>query len=213
MRNLIVAPHIDDELIGCYSVLEKEGHKTDVLYLYDLSPERKAEAEHGSQILGFGILNFFPRTKDTYSKIYVPSRHDWHAQHKEAYLSYRTKATHFYSVDMVGGKPLSTEDQERKKYLLDTIYPSQKALWERDHKYFLFESIATKDYAEYVTLEYPGGFSPTKIVIEKLFADEAQQAMTQIPEHSFEEIAQALIPIVGTSRLEITIGDVKRVYE
>lgn len=209
MRNLIIAPHIDDELIGCFTVLVEEGGKTDVLYLHDLTPERMQEAYRSSSKLNFTILQDLPENLSAYGKVYVPSRSDWHLQHKQTYIKYRNIATHFYSVDMVGGKPLPKEYQLRKKELLDELYPSQKVLWERDHKYFLFESISTKDYVEYITHTINGA----KVTVESEYADTVQFALLQVPTDSFESIAECLLPIVGTSRVEIEIGNTKRVYQ
>ena len=144
-RILIVAPHPDDEVIGCYQTLHEKGSVVDVLYLHDTTPERMAEAQAASEYFGFNVAN--PEVKPwTYSSVYVPSRKDWHAQHKQAYRDYRKWATHFYSVDMVDGSPLSEENQRNKRKALDLLYPSQATLWERDHRYFLFESVTDKDY-------------------------------------------------------------------
>ena len=43
-RVLIVAPHIDDELIGCYSVLQDKNIEIDIIWCFDLTAERRMEA-------------------------------------------------------------------------------------------------------------------------------------------------------------------------
>lgn len=162
---VILAPHIDDELIGCYSVLK--GHhfmalhklpvQLTVIYFFDITYDRKDEAGYLARSLGFNTL--FDPAADTVekwcaeaSKIYVPSRRDAHENHKELNQSYRHLATHFYSVDMVDASPLQPKDRSQKKEWLNAYYPSQSALWERDHKYFLFESIHELDYDVYSTI-------------------------------------------------------------
>ena len=33
MRNVIIAPHVDDEMIGCYSLLQKRNYISQVVYM------------------------------------------------------------------------------------------------------------------------------------------------------------------------------------
>jgi hypothetical protein len=151
MNTLIVAPHIDDELIGCYSVLTKKqpGQKVFVLFLNELTPERQEEAAIAGHALGFTPCYNEPPCELFFDQIYVPSIRDWHAAHKEVNRTWRGSATHFYSVDMQHGIYLGAEDSAKKKALLDTFYPSQKQLWETNAKYWLFEDIQERDFNVY----------------------------------------------------------------
>ncbi len=157
---LIIAPHADDEVIGCWSVLTNPEYDVTVLYLYELTVERKLEAEHaasggrftpvfmaadGKCVLGDG-LNI-----PSFDQVYVPSRRDWHADHQRANREYRQFATHFYSVDMARGTLLATA--LAKKVCLDECYPSQAALWAHNDKYWLFEDIQAYDYDVYVKIQ------------------------------------------------------------
>lgn len=165
MKNVILAPHIDDELIGCYSVIsrhiqaKKIGHPSSlhVLYFHDLTPERMQEAskfaEQGEFYVTFGPFKEVVHSACSGAlNVYVPHRKDAHIHHKGLNCMYRELATKFYSVDMVGARPLGHEDAQEKKAMLDKYYPSQSKLWERDEKYFLFESIRDHDYEMYSTI-------------------------------------------------------------
>jgi LmbE family N-acetylglucosaminyl deacetylase len=52
----ILAPHVDDEMIGCYTKL-LTGHVSGVHYFFDLTEERQQEAIRASQFYGF-LLTF-----------------------------------------------------------------------------------------------------------------------------------------------------------
>lgn len=158
MKRLILAPHIDDELIGCSQLLlapKAENEERHVVWFYELTPVRIAESmdlEHALGFTGDDADEFDWSTIETYDEVYVPSRKDSHIHHNQVTARYRKWATHYYSIDMVGASPLPLQDQVRKKGYLDDFYPSQQALWERDHKYWLFESILSTDYMASRTL-------------------------------------------------------------
>ncbi len=60
---LVLAPHIDDEVIGCGGTLRKhvlQGDKVSVVYIADCSPERQQEAQRAADIIGFEIDGFWP---------------------------------------------------------------------------------------------------------------------------------------------------------
>jgi hypothetical protein len=152
---LILAPHADDEVIGCWSVLLDPEVTVSVVYFFELTDERKAEALVCCASFGFDLefadFNTY-EIPDGYHEVYVPSRKDWHADHKMVNAKYRNKATKFYSVDMACGKLVQVPRAKQK--LLNDIYPSQASLWENNDKYWLFEDIQETDYDEYRTLAW-----------------------------------------------------------
>jgi LmbE family N-acetylglucosaminyl deacetylase len=155
IKTLILAPHVDDEVIGCWSVLNDDNRDITVLYCFELTPTRVAEAKHAASQFGFLPLFHLDTILPChvgdpgyeYTEIYVPSRRDWHADHQSVNRQWRSKATHFYSVDMAHGVLLP--DSEKKRYALDALYPSQWTLWNHDDKYWLFEDIQGYDYDKY----------------------------------------------------------------
>ncbi|MCA0337811.1 MAG: PIG-L family deacetylase [Actinobacteria bacterium] len=61
MRRLVVAPHMDDESLGCGGLLAKHPDDSGVLVLTDSGPRRRAEHEQALGILGVAnstILDF-----------------------------------------------------------------------------------------------------------------------------------------------------------
>jgi hypothetical protein len=154
-RILIVAPHIDDEMIGCWSVMNRPDIDLTVNYVYELFDTRKEDAAIAAHMFGFrSVWGELPldHARSGYDEVYVPSRRDWHEDHQRVNRRYRHWATHFYSVDMGNGVLL--RDCENKRIALNTCYPSQRKLWTNNDKYWLFEDIQETDYDEYKTLAW-----------------------------------------------------------
>ena len=155
---VIFAPHVDDEMIGCWSILaEKLVDK--VYYFYDLDPHRIDEAWGAADTFGFEpVFINYEKTdsewndcirEDIKDKILlIPSIKDAHPDHKEvnAYGKRFNVEKRFYSVDMNHKTELLSENSRfAKRGNLDVCYPSQKSLWATDAKYYLFESIQRYD--------------------------------------------------------------------
>lgn len=148
MGTLILAPHVDDEAIGCWSYLSTAGQRqVSVAYFEEVTWSRLREANEAARRAGFYIVDAEHLYFSEYQTVLVPSIRDSHAAHRRVNQAYREHATHFYSVDMVNAEPLKPEVAEAKRAFLNECYPSQQALWERDHRYFLFESITERDFA------------------------------------------------------------------
>ena len=160
MKNvLIIAPHIDDELIGCWSVFNNPENNIGVVWLCELTDIRRHEALTLKGLSFNGVIKAsidrlqFGHEHVTHiiegykpEEVYVTSRKDSHIDHKITNSLFRKYATHFYSVDMVDGRYIGEEESKLKRYALDALFPSQKALWEGNAKYYLFESISRCDF-------------------------------------------------------------------
>jgi len=146
----IIAPHVDDEAIGCWSYLAA-GRVTEVIYLFELTATRRAEAQAAAREFGFNPVfstGTLPEVR-TDAFVLLPSITDSHPHHQQANRHYRNlpNAKQFYQVDMQAGKTvLGGGAAGLKKQALDRLYPSQKALWATDASYYLFENIQEKDY-------------------------------------------------------------------
>lgn len=154
MPILIIAPHVDDELIGCYSVLTDQNRNRPLVVGYgNLSnPGRRSEAAKAAETFGFTFYQERELDSAPWSRVYVPAITDHHIEHKDLNRKWRKVATHFYSVTNIDkGKPLSDNDAAMKKVLLDVTYPSQKELWHNDAKFYLFENIQESDFEVYKT--------------------------------------------------------------
>lgn len=149
MKTLIIAPHVDDEVIGCWSILQQKHRDITVHYLYEWE-DRIHEGIAAARTLGYTIAFELPTDLSKFEEIYVPTRRDGHADHQKANALYCGVATHYYSVDMHCRKPVVRPDL--KKLYLDDLFPSQKDLWAYDAKYYLFEDIRTTDYDVYAVI-------------------------------------------------------------
>lgn len=160
--HVIIAPHVDDEVIGCYSLL-KSGAVEKVIYITDfdeLTFERKAEAVAAGEMFSFTpvfcsmaeIENHVNTSSKFHSNIYLPNIADNHPHHKAVNRYVRCNKIfihntfNYYSIDMNKyPELLKPEAIEGKMQALKTLYPSQVPLFESDAKYYLFESIVSDE--------------------------------------------------------------------
>jgi hypothetical protein len=153
----IFAPHIDDELIGCFSLFEK-GEVEEVVYFYDLTDERLVEADNLKIKYGHKYRKYIGESFNISPAtiIVAPHINDNHPHHKVVnFISkqYSNKKI-YYSVDMnTTFRVLSNEEQKNKYDLLLSIYPSQSDLLKNDHKYSLFESLQHTDVPTYIEVK------------------------------------------------------------
>lgn len=144
---IILAPHPDDEVIGCWSLLQARQVK-DVYYFFDCTDARKSEAQQVADTFGFTphFEEEVPTNVD--GTLVMPSIHDSHPDHKAVNRKYRGRTLNrlFYSVDLNEGAKVAVEDSRLKRHCLDNLYASQKALWATDASYYLFERLRLHDY-------------------------------------------------------------------
>lgn len=159
---VIIAPHPDDELIGCYTIL-KRGVVDTVIFVSPEQTPRRREAILAAK--HFGAKAIFTDSVGRIKKIckgkhvFLPSQRDAHPLHRKvsAYADFLEKvaSVHFYTVDKT--PPffiLNGSDQTEKRKLLNQLYPSQKKLWERDDKYVLFEGFKKIDQTVWASVSF-----------------------------------------------------------
>lgn len=146
---VIVSPHCDDELIGCYEIIEKNKDNPPViLYIGDPPKERREEAIKLREYTGITIQMFVncipPVFLNPSTTLYFPSPDEIHPLHRmwgvqgESYLRNGLNVI-FYTIDMNVKYIHEVENPNDKEELLNKIYPSQSDLWKYEKKYILFE--------------------------------------------------------------------------
>lgn len=158
---IILAPHVDDEVIGLYeSVLTADNNKSKsklVMYFFDLTPERYLEGRRSGNALGYDVLAYnlehLSGLDLSKSVIYIPSPYDLHPHHRATYstgIQLQCLNKFFYSVDMNRSPTPILNPKSKKDYLLE-YFPSQSTLVNRDDKYHLFEDVFLNPFNKKVT--------------------------------------------------------------
>jgi hypothetical protein len=145
-RIIIVAPHGDDEIIGCFELLAQKP-----IILYDsecMDSNRKEEIQNLKKY--YEVEQWFSNQfieefeKDEFT-VYIPDPvYEIHPRHKfwgqvGEQLARSGKDIIFYTTNMNTPYLHECKDPVGKKELLNLVYPSQEDLWKYEHKYFLFE--------------------------------------------------------------------------
>lgn len=224
--DIIVAPHIDDEVIGCYSILSTTKAETEIWYLTtEASKTRRDEAKAVSKMFGVEI-RFMPMSELSRSlkqmcligTVYVPSRQDLHPHHRKVTSLVTnvidTNLLRYYSVDMnIPGRPtLPKKIQDAKRKALYELYPSQATLLKNNDKYWLFEDIRDTDMIHSFIARNIGikviasGVKRTQS-IRKILEQELNKAkMEPKPERLLNKLLAH--PSLQDWSLEVTIGNV-----
>lgn len=140
---VIIAPHPDDELIGCYKLITSGLVKKIVYVSNSIERINSADKLCRDFDIQFGLVtNLIALHHLDKNDIYlVPSITDHHPLHRQVNGIMKEYKNGYYSIDMNAEfiKELLPNEQQEKHNLLNRYYPDQKALWENDWKYFLFE--------------------------------------------------------------------------
>jgi len=156
--NVVFAPHADDELIGCYEVLNCAEQCKVIFPTTKMSKKRLHEA---SQLKDFLItvtsyqdiksideIISEIRVDNPDTTFYFPDPYwELHPEHKQlgsvGYILWKNLGLDiiFYSTNM--NTPylheLNEYDKTKKENLLNAVYPSQSDLWKYEKKYIFFE--------------------------------------------------------------------------
>lgn len=157
-RHIIIAPHADDEIIGCYSILNTGG----VAEVSFPITNKKAleEAQHCNELFGFvsscfstyeDVLELARKANRNGGLIFLPDPvYELHPDHRvigsygvQLIKQYQFHNIVFYTTNMNAPYMQESKRPDNKKRDLDNCYSDKKSLWEYDHKYFLFEGYTT----------------------------------------------------------------------
>jgi hypothetical protein len=149
---IIVAPHVDDEIIGCFSVLMNKKISPIIIYTENANDERRNEALLLKKYLDHIKIQLFSKNIPSnfispVNTLYFPDPHfEIHPEHRrvgmigeEILRSGVCKNIIFYSTIMNAPYIHEVENSNDKKKILNQVYKSQKSLWQFDAKYYLFE--------------------------------------------------------------------------
>jgi len=144
--NVIFAPHLDDEIIGCFSILNEVD-----LIVYFCHDYREAEARRrDSRYVRFEEWEKL-RPSGGRLDLYIPSQFDYHPLHRKVRgIGLNTAADQywFYSVEMNVPWLEEEANPEIKRMSFEADYPGEVATINKSDKYFLFKSI--KPFDEYI---------------------------------------------------------------
>lgn len=141
IRNIIIAPHGDDELIGCYEVISNSIGLVGVHFV-EYSPE--SVFSNCARVLDYMEFITEPARNCPVNFFFPDPIHELHPLHRKMgqegeALARKGYRVFFYTTNMNAPYMREVKDPMGKKEALDATYPLKKTLWEYDHKYWLFE--------------------------------------------------------------------------
>lgn len=149
MDTIIISPHPDDEIIGCWEILIKKANPIIIYTDNILDEKRKKEILNLKKYIDLKAQLFLyqipPNLLTKENIFYFPDPiYETHPGHRsQGHIGENLLRSGmnviFYSVNMQAPYIHEVVDSSGKRHLLEKVYPSQKELWKNDHKYFLFE--------------------------------------------------------------------------
>lgn len=145
---IIIAPHPDDEIIGCYEVVNN--YKTMILYDASTPQLRREEAmklKDEFDISAQVFLNTIPPpwlTLENTVFFFPDPIYETHPLHRQwgyggEMMARAGQNVVFYNTIMNAPYIHEVADFLDKRNVLDKYFPSQKNMWAWDHRYNLFE--------------------------------------------------------------------------
>lgn len=144
---VIVAPHPDDEIIGCFTHLPKDKTFT-IIYDGDTPSKRREEALNIRLFYPLCQISFHKSIPEPFLKnttLYFPDPvYENHPLHRQWGMLGELHARQgsdviFYSTNMQAPYIFEVPNPEEKKDILNKVHVSQSNMWKWEHKYFLFE--------------------------------------------------------------------------
>lgn len=147
---VIIAPHPDDEIIGCYELVSNKLNPPIIIYTTrDITEYRRQEAlrlkqftKISAQFFNESIPPIFLNPDTTL--LFPDPVNEFHPEHRkqgsvgEQYLRKGLNVI-FYTINMNVPYIHESKYSVGKENLLDKVYPSQSNLWKYEKKYILFE--------------------------------------------------------------------------
>jgi len=147
METVIIAPHPDDEIIGCYKYLTQTNPI--IIYDGDTDVERRVETQnlrnHADIKVQLFLMAIPPNLLNKDTIFYFPDpiyeNHPLHRKWGAIGEQYAREGHNvlFYNTNMNAPYIYEVDNSKAKEALLNTIYPSQSDLWKYEKKYVLFE--------------------------------------------------------------------------
>ena len=147
-ENVIIAPHPDDEIIGCHEILQLPKNPI-IIYSGDIDANRRESVLKLKEHVNCKLQLFQKSVPQTFlSKdhtFYFPDPYfETHPKHREWGFMGETMARNgfnviFYTTNMNAPYIHEVKNPEAKEKLLNDVYPDQKDLWKYEKKYVLFE--------------------------------------------------------------------------
>ena len=145
---IIVAPHPDDEIIGCYEILKSTANPV-IIYSGDTDPDRREQVlklkDHVDCKLQLFQMTIPQPLLSMENVYYIPDPiYEIHPKHREWGALGESLVRNgfnviFYNTNMNAPYIHECKAPKEKEELLNKVYPDQKSLWEYEKKYVLFE--------------------------------------------------------------------------